>query len=221
MGLKKYISELKRRHVFKSAIAYLVIAWLIAQVASIVLPTFNAPPYFMKGLLFLLALGFPVNLIFAWIYDITPDGITKTKDLEAKTENSALKNRKLNRVIIASLSVAVIVLLFNQFNNKTQSNETVQMAVNETPASNNLIAVLPFLNMKSNPETDYLGFAMADQIIGSLVYLNHITVRPSSSVRQFENTTVNPTDVGKDLNVDYILSGNYLKEKDSIRLTIN
>jgi len=220
MGLKKYISELKRRHVFKSAIAYLVIAWLIAQVASIVLPTFNAPPYFMKGLLFLLALGFPVNLIFAWIYDITPEGITKTKDLEAKTENSALKNRKLNRVIIASLSVAVIVLLFNQFNNKTQSNETVQMAVNETPASNNLIAVLPFLNMKSNPETDYLGFAMADQIIGSLVYLNHITVRPSSSVRQFENTTVNPTDVGKDLNVDYILSGNYLKEKDSIRLTI-
>ena len=220
MGLKKYISELKRRHVFKSAIAYLVIAWLIAQIASVVLPTFNAPPYFMKGLLFLLTLGFPVNLIFSWIYDITPEGITKTKDLEAKAGNSTQKNKKLNRVIIASLSVAVIVLVYNQFNPKNESIVTEEVAVNDTSTSNNLIAVLPFLNIRSNPETDYLGFAMADQIIGSLVYLNHITVRPSSSVRKFENTTVDPAIVGKDLNVDYILSGNYLKEQNKIRLTI-
>jgi len=220
MGLKKYISELKRRNVFKSAIAYLVIAWLIAQIASVVLPTFNAPPYFMKGLLFLLTLGFPVNLIFSWIYDISPDGITKTKDLEVNAGDATQKNRKLNRVIIASLSIAVIVLVYNQFNNKTESKESEQVAINNASASNNLIAVLPFLNMKSNPETDYLGFAMADQIIGSLVYLNNITVRPSSSVRKFENTTVDPAEVGKDLNVDYILSGNYLKEENLIRLTI-
>ncbi len=67
MNLKKYIAELKRRHVFKSAIAYLVVAWLIAQVSDIVLPTFNAPPYFMKTLIFILIIGFPLILVFAWV----------------------------------------------------------------------------------------------------------------------------------------------------------
>ena len=84
MSLKKYIKELKRRHVFKAGIAYIIVAWLIAQVASIVLPTFNAPPYVMKTLLFILSIGFPLNLVFAWIYDITPDGIKKTENIDQK-----------------------------------------------------------------------------------------------------------------------------------------
>lgn len=220
MSLKKYISELKRRHVFKSAIAYLIVAWLIAQVASIVLPTFNAPPYFMKTLLFILSIGFPINLIFAWIYDITPEGIKKTENIDEKSQKAMIKNSRLNKVIIVSLSIAVIILLFNQFSNSSKSDITDQAMATEEPIASNLIAVLPFLNTRSDVETDYLGFAIADQIIGSLVYLNHITVRPSSSVRKFENQTIDPKAVGKDLNVDYILSGNYLKEKDIIRLNI-
>lgn len=220
MSLKNYISELKRRHVFKSAIAYLIVAWLIAQVASIVLPTFNAPPYFMKTLLFILSIGFPVNLVFAWIYDITPEGIKKTENIVEKSQKSMIKNSRLNKVIIISLSIAVILLLYNQFINSSKSEIADQAITTEKLIASNLIAVLPFLNTRSDVETDYLGFAIADQIIGSLVYLNHITVRPSSSVRKFENQIIDPAAVGKDLNVDYILSGNYLKEKDIIRLNI-
>ena len=87
MNIKKYIAELKRRHVFKAGIAYLVVAWLIAQIASIVLPTFEVPPFVMKTLLFILIIGFPINLVFAWIYDVTPEGIKKTKSLENKNKN--------------------------------------------------------------------------------------------------------------------------------------
>lgn len=220
MNLKKYIGELKRRNVFKSGIAYLIVAWLIAQIASIVLPVFEAPPYFMKTLLFILSIGFPFNLVFAWIYDITPEGIKKTVRIEQKSEKLVRKNNRLNNIIIASLSIAVVVLLYNQINNNLKNNKVNPAVISENASVNNLLAVLPFLNIKSDVTTDYLGFAMADQIIGSLVYLNNITVRPSSSIRKFQNQTIDPTVVGEDLNVDYILVGNYLKEGNIIRLNI-
>jgi len=220
MNLRNYISELKRRRVFKAGIAYLIVAWVIAEVASVVLPTFNAPSYFMKTLLFILIIGFPINLIISWIYDITPEGIKKTEDIDHKTQKSIQKNSRLNKIIIIFLCIAVVGLLFNQFRNPSKNSTTNPELTIENIASNNLIAVLPFRNTKPDVNTDYLGFAIADQIIGSLVYLNRITVRPSSSVRKFENQTIDPVIVGKDLNVDYILAGNYLKEGNVIRLNI-
>lgn len=220
MNLKKYIAELKRRHVFKSGIAYLIVAWLIAQIASIVLPAFEAPPYFIKVLLFILIIGFPINLIFAWIYDLTPEGIKKTDSNEHQSEKSPLKSSRLNKVIIGSLSITILVLLYNQFNISIIDNELKQDVIGEKRSNNALLAVLPFLNTKSDESTDYIGFAVADQIIGGLVYLNHITVRPSSSVRKYSNQIIDPKAVGKDLNVDYILVGNYLKEDNIIRLHI-
>ncbi len=96
MNIKKFIAELKRRHVFKSAVAYLVVAWLIAQVASIVLPTFDAPPYFMKTLIFILILGFPISLILAWVYDFSFKGIKKTKHEEAEPSISVQTHSRLN-----------------------------------------------------------------------------------------------------------------------------
>lgn len=92
MNLKKYIAELKRRKVFKPAITYLIVAWLIAQVFSVVFPAFNVPNYFMKTLIIVLIIGFPLNLILAWIYELTPQGIKKTKNMEAETSISAKTN---------------------------------------------------------------------------------------------------------------------------------
>ncbi len=89
MNLKKYIAELKRRNVFKAGIAYLVVASIIAEVASVVLPTFNAPDYLLKILLIILFIGFPINLVFAWIYDITQEGIKKTEDIDQEAQNSS------------------------------------------------------------------------------------------------------------------------------------
>lgn len=220
MDLEKYITELKRRNVIKSGVAYLIIAWLIAQVASIVFPTFGAPPYFMKVLLIVLSIGFPVNILFSWYYDITSKGIKKTKNIDGELSKSIFTSKLLNKVIIVSLSIAVVGLLYNQFNSNSKKTEIDQDFTNESFTSNNLIAVLPFLNTKSDENSDYLGFAIADQIIGSLVYLNGITVRPSSSIRKYENKTIDPVEVGKELNVDYILVGNYLNENDIIRLNI-
>ena len=218
MNIKKYIAELKRRHVFKAGIAYLVVAWLIAQIASIVLPTFEAPPFVMKTLLFILIIGFPINLVFAWIYDVTPEGIKKTKSLENKNKNSDLKSGRLNKVIIASLSLAVIILLFNQFGNNSSGNVT---DTDSHEISTKFIGVLPFSNTKPDLETDYFGFAIADQIIGDLVYLKNIIVRPSSSIRKYEKEIVDSKTAGDELNVDYILTGNFLMEGNIIRMNVD
>ena len=97
MNIKKYIAELKRRNVFKPAIAYLLVAWLIVQVADIVLSTFDAPSYIMKTLMFLLIIGFPINLILTWIYEFTPKGIKKTEGVEEELTVSSKSNHRLDK----------------------------------------------------------------------------------------------------------------------------
>ncbi len=220
MGIKNFINELKRRNVFKSAIAYLVVAWIITQVGSIILPAFEAPPYFLKMLLFLLGIGFFIWIIFSWTYDLTDEGLKKTKDIKNKKHINRQKNNKLSKIIIIGLSLAVIILLINQFFIKSESDSTRKNYTTEKENGIKRIAVLPFLNTKSDMNTDYLGFALADQIIGGLVYVNSINIRPSSYVRKYEKTSVSPKEIGKELDVEYLLVGNYLMESGIIRLNI-
>ena len=106
MKLSKLISELKRRHVFKATIAYLAISWVIIQIASILLPAFNAPDYALKAIIFVLFVGLIIWIGFSWNYDFTADGIQKTDDTETNEETLKLTNRRLNRVIAGSLGLA-------------------------------------------------------------------------------------------------------------------
>ena len=217
MNFKKYLAELKKRHVFKAGLAYLIGAWVFTEVSALVLDTFAAPPYVMKTILIVLVIGFPIWLVFSWVYDLTPDGIKKTPKTSHADPKSPKINQRLNRAIIAFLTIAVTLLVVNQLRSSTR-DKTIKAESIEN--SIDLIAVLPFFNSKSDPETDYLGFAMADQIIGGLIYLNSLTVRPSASIRQYEQQRIDPKTVGEELQVDYVLIGNYLKEGNKIRLNV-
>ena len=84
MNLKAYINELKRRNVFRSGIAYLVLSWILIEVSATILPTFNAPDYIFKTFLFIISIGFPIWLLFSWVYEITPDGIKRTDNIHPK-----------------------------------------------------------------------------------------------------------------------------------------
>ena len=117
MNIKKFISELKRRNVFKSAITYLLVAWIIAQVSSIVLPTFDAPSYLMKTLIVVLIIGFPISLIFAWVYKLSAKGIKKNKTIEAERVESELSEQHLN-----SDNRKLVVLPFQNINSGNDSN---------------------------------------------------------------------------------------------------
>jgi TolB-like protein len=217
VNLKKYIAELKKRHVFKAGLAYLIGAWVFIEVAALVLDAFSAPPYVLKTILVVVAVGFPIWLVFSWVYDLTPEGIKKTGSTDQPVSKSPKINQRLNRAIIAFLTFAIILLVVNQVRNSPKTTANEAEIIKNTI---DLIAVLPFFNTKSDPETDYLGFVMADQIIGGLNYLNNIAVRPSASIRQYEQQAIDPKKVGEELHVDYVLVGNYLKEANTIRLNV-
>ncbi len=114
--------------------------------------------------------------------------------------------------VLAILAAAAWYILFGK--------DSAPPGAQGTPQSLKRLAVLPFANLRSNPETDFLGFAMADQIIGSLSYVKTLLVRPSVAIRQYQNQTIDAVTAGKILNVDYILTGNYLKESDVVRLSV-
>jgi len=113
--LSQLFQELKRRNVFRVAIAYLAVAWLVIQVSDIVLDNIAAPEWLMKALLFFLAIGFPIAALFAWAYEMTPEGIKREKDVDRSVSITQDTGQKLNRTIIAVLVAAVGFLLVDKF----------------------------------------------------------------------------------------------------------
>lgn len=219
--LFQFWQELKRRRVFRVIAMYAATAFIIMEAADIMLPRLGLPDWTVTFLIILLLIGFPVAAVVSWIYDITPEGILKTKPEIAEKEQKKLDTSRrkvvsVNNIVIAILFVAVCILLYPKVFRQASSDEIV---LQRTYASS-LIAVLPFTNSNPDPSTDYLGFALADQIIGELVYLNNITVRSSGSVRKYINKVIDPIIVGDSLKVDYVLIGNYLKEANMVRLNI-
>jgi TolB-like protein len=217
----QFWQELKRRKVFRVIAMYAATAFIIMEAADIMFPRLGLPDWTVTILIIIILIGFPVTAVVSWIYDITPEGIFKTKPPETdnkdwQTVRPGRSIMSANNIVIVILFVAVCILLYPKLFKPAANEEIVSGSIN----TNTLIAVLPFSNSRPDPETDYLGFAMADQIIGELVYLNNITVRSSVSVRKYINQVVDPKKAGDDLKVDYILIGNYLKEANTIRLNI-
>ena len=125
MDVNKYINELKRRNVIKSGMAYLVIAWVLLQVFSILLPLFEAPIWVLKTITLLIAIGFPIWLVFSWIYEITPEGIKKTKLVKEEESELAKTGGRLNKLIIVFLVIAIVFLLLKLNWNQSDKEDNV------------------------------------------------------------------------------------------------
>ena len=217
----KFWQELKRRKVFRVIAMYAATAFIITEAADIILPRLGLPDWTVTLLIIILLTGFPVAAVISWIYDITPEGIFRTEKGKIESESSqAVRSGgsiiNANNIVIAILFIAVCILLYPKIFRQT----TAIGIGEESNKTNSLIAVLPFTNSKPDPATDYLGFALADQIIGELVYLNHITVRSAGSIRKYINRVIDPISVGDSMKVDYVLIGNYLNELNQVRLNI-
>ncbi|MEN8203951.1 MAG: tetratricopeptide repeat protein [Bacteroidota bacterium] len=231
--------ELKRRKVFRVLAMYAATAFIILEAADIMLPRLGLPDWIVTLLVIVVIAGFPITAIISWIYDITPEGLIRTEPSDSKEKKKsphqpARRIINANNIVILILFAAVCVLLYPKiFNRDIPDVKAIsdrkaisgRKAISDSialPDSNpiDLIAVLPLTNTRSDPETDYLGFAIADQIIGNLAYLRHITVRSSGSVRKYEKQVIDPIAAGDSLKVDFVLSGNYLKEGNIIRLNV-
>ena len=222
-----FFEELKRRNVFRVGIAYAVSAWVLLQVVDLVLENIEAPPLVMQVFMLALAVGFPIALIFAWAFEITPDGVKLEKDVDRSQSITHKTAQKMNRHIIIALSIAVIFLLVDRFipGNESDSQpavaktENVQDQAKAPEETDKSIAVLPFVNMSSDPEQEYFADGISEEILNALAGVDQLKVAGRTSSFAFKGKNEDLLAIGKVLRVNHILEGSVRKSGNRVRIT--
>ena len=175
-----FLEELKRRNVVRVGVVYLIAAWLLAQVADLMLENFNAPEWVIQAILVLLIIGFPIALIFAWAFEMTPEGLKKEKDVDRTQSITHKTGHLLDRSIIAILVVALGYFIYESrfgTDEEEQTADSVASVETQTETASGLeseevvattrksIAVLPFVNMSSDEEQEYFSDGISEEIL--------------------------------------------------------
>ena len=208
------IQELKRRNVIRVAAAYAVTAWLILQIADVILGNIGAPSWVFPTILMVLALGFPVALVFAWAFELTPDGLKREADVDRTTSITRQTGRRLDRVIIGVLAIAVVYFAWDKFMSGPDA-EVVQTA----SADKASIAVLPFVNMSSDPEQEYFSEGISEELLNLLAKVPQFQVAGRTSSFEFKGQNDDLREIGQLLGVENILEGSVRKGADRIRIS--
>ncbi len=222
MGL---VSELRRRNVFRVAIAYVVIAWLIMQVGDTLAPALHLAEWVNSVLVFFLILGFPLAVFFAWAYELTPEGIKLEKDVDRNQSITDVTRRKLNYFIIAALAVALVFFAFDKWVlDPVRDAELVQAtteAVSEDAEEtvDRSVAVLPFANMSPDPDNEYFSDGISEEIRNLLARTPNLRVSSRSSAFSFKGQNVDVPTMAAKLNVAHVLEGSVRKAGDQLRIT--
>ncbi|MBW2542396.1 MAG: tetratricopeptide repeat protein, partial [Deltaproteobacteria bacterium] len=211
------IAELKRRNVFRVAVAYGIVGWLLVEIASVVLPTFDAPNWVMKVITFLVILGFPPALVLAWAFELTPEGIKREAAVDPAESITQRTGRKLDFAIIALLALAVVFLGVEHYVLEANPEQTT-VAV-ETAEPGKSIAVLPFVNMSSDPDQEYFADGISEELLNTLAQFEDLRVVGRTSSFSFRKSDANLTEIGEALNADVILEGSVRKAGDRVRIT--
>ena len=207
--MNKFFEELKRRNVIKSTIAYLVVSWIIIQVATAVLPIFGAADWVLQAIVITLAVGLPIWVIVSWFYDITPQGLTKTPEDSEKQVYKALINKRTNAFIIASLSIAVVVMAL-KISNVFASEDKGQYS----------IAVMPFVNMSDDVNQEYFSDGLSEEIINQLALTPQLKVIGRTSSFSFKGKNEDLREIGRKLGASYILEGSVRNSGNILRITV-
>jgi len=213
MGL---VSELKRRNVFRVAIAYAVAAWLLIEVSATTFPMLRLPEWTATFVAVLLMIGFPVALIFAWAFELTPQGLKKEKDVDRSLSITDVTGRKLDYLTIAVLALVLSYFAFDKFVlDPSRDAELIQT----TTTADKSIAVLPFVNMSDDPDNEYFSDGIAEELLNVLVKVDGLRVASRTSSFSFKGKDINIPGIAKELNVDHVLEGSVRKAGNTVRIT--
>jgi len=207
-----FFAELKRRNVYKVAIAYGVVAWLLIQVATQVFPFFEIPNWVVRLVVLVIVIGFPVALIIAWAFELTPEGLKRTETADA--EHSAGRSRKRTWIYVVIIAGAISIGLFflGRYTNSKQN------AGAELPGKS--IAVLPFDNLSRDPDNAYFAEGVQDEILTRLAKVADLKVISRTSTQKYKSAPDNLRDIAKQLGVSNILEGSVQKAADQVRVTV-
>jgi TolB-like protein len=203
MDPDNFFAELKRRNVYKVAVAYAVIAWLLIQVTDTVLPRLNLPEWIVTLVIVLVILGFPVALVLAWAFELTPEGVVHADDVAPNRSITRKTGRKLTVVIVLVGAAAAAMFAF-QFVRSTASGTLKEEAATIPDQS---IAVLPFENGGGNPDTEYLSDGISEALINGLTELQQLKVIARSTAFRYKGKPADPQAVGRELKVRTVLMG--------------
>jgi TolB-like protein/Tfp pilus assembly protein PilF len=217
MNPKNFFAELKRRNVYKVAIAYAVVGWLVVQIASTVLPTFHAPEWVLQTLVVLVALGFPIALLLAWAFELTPEGIVRTEDVAPNESVTRGTGRKLTAIIIAVALMAVGLFLFQMFRAKPAPIAVTGLGATTAPQKS--IAVLPFENLSDDKQNAFFTDGVQDEILTDLAKIADLKVISRTSAMQYKSGIArNLREIGQQLGVAHLLEGSVQRAGGKVRV---
>lgn len=212
-----FLAELKRRNVFRVGAAYALVGWLLAQVSDVAFDAFGAPDWVPKTILFVLILGFPVAILFAWAFELTPEGVKREKDVDRTASITRQTGRRLDRIIIGVLVIAVGFLLVERL--------VIQGMSDQLPAeppgigAERSVAVLPFIAMSSGPDDAYFADGLTEEILNSLAQLPELLVTARTSAFAFKDQEVPVPEIARQLGVAHVVEGSVRRAGDRLRVT--
>jgi TolB-like protein len=225
--IMSFYSELKRRNVLRVAAGYIVSAWLLIQIAETIFPLFGFGDGPARLVVILLVIGFVPTVIVSWVFELTPGGLRKDKDVDRSQASAAIPARRFDQIIMLVLVLALSYFAFDKFV-LSESREKV-IAENareealvlalETMKNNKSIAVLPFADMSENQDQEYFADGMTEELLNELAQLEGLNVTGRTSSFAFKGHNEDLRDIGEQLGVAYILEGSVRKQDDELRIT--
>ncbi len=217
-----FLTELKRRKVYRVAVAYAIVAWLLIQAASILFPTFEAPPWVMKAFVTAVILGFPVALLLAWAFEMTPEGIRRAEEVGSRESKTPGAGRKWTAIIVAAAMLAAALFAF-QFT-RTHKAASVELPKQTGPTAaatmDKSVAVLPFENLSSDKENAFFAQGIQDEIITTLSKISGLRVISRTSTARYSSAPENLPEIARQLRVSNVLEGSVQKAGDRVHINV-
>src|SRR4051794_26416172 len=212
MNPRNFFTELKRRNVYKVAAAYAVVAWLLVQVTTQVFPIFEIPNWALRLIVFAIVIGFPIALVMAWAFELTPEGLKRTEDADLAAAAQRPHHRAWVVVVIIAGAMSLGLFFLGRMSAPSQ-----QSGANEV--SSKSIAVLPFVNMSSDKEQEYFSDGLSEELLNQLAQVAQLRVIARTSSFSFKGKEVDVATIAKALNVANVLEGSVRKSANTLRVT--
>jgi TolB-like protein/Tfp pilus assembly protein PilF len=226
-------AELRRRNVIRMAGLYLVIAWLVVQVAETVLPAFDVPGWVLRATIILLAIGFVPALVFSWVFELTPEGLKRDADVTPAQSIASTTGRRMDRLILVGLAAVIAVVAADRFwPRATQPAESSASLANSqrvasqgrdavppTTATAASIAVLPFSNMSPDPEQEFFADGITEDILTRLAAIGELRVISRTSIMRYKGSDKSLPQIAAELDVSHVLEGSVRRSGNRLRIT--
>jgi TolB-like protein/Tfp pilus assembly protein PilF len=218
MNSRNFFAELKRRNVYKVAVAYIVAGWALSQGIAQVFPVFDVPNWVIRLIVVLIIIGFPVAVVFAWAFELTPEGIKRTEVADAMPPAIGYKKHTWIYIVVIGAILSITLFFLGRY-----SASRASAAGGPAPSSSisqKSIAVLPFDNLSRDPDNAYFAEGVQDEILTRLAKVADLKVISRTSTQHFKSTPENLPEIAKQLGVTNILEGSVQKAKDQVRVNV-